>query len=130
MAKKNNKKTMKLIGMIAAFVVVALLSGLVGYGMGISADKLSGHTFYATIEDSHGDHLHAVGMDVNDINFRGSFNLYLSEDTIIEWHNTEKTMDDLKAGMNIAVTFEGAVQESAPASISHVSRIVILDDEL
>ena len=128
MTKKNKKKTMKIMGIIAAFVAVALLSGLVGYGIGVSGSKLSTQTFYATIEDVHGDHIHAVGMDVNDINFRGEFSLSVAADTVIHWHNTERTVSDLKSGMNIAVTFDGLIQETSPAGITHVNRISILDD--
>lgn len=66
------------------------------------------------------------GLDVNDINYRDEFSLKIVEETVIEWRGTVKTIDDLKVGDTVSITYEGEIAETYPAKISDVVKVQIL----
>ncbi len=70
------------------------------------------------------------GLEVNDINHRGLFEFSVKDDTKILWRETEIKLSDLKEGQNISITSIGIVEESSPARLTKVSRVILLDDEL
>ncbi len=70
------------------------------------------------------------GLEVNDINHRGLFEFSIKDGTKILWRGTEIKLSDLKEGQNISITSIGVVEESSPARLTKVSRVILLDDEL
>ena len=70
------------------------------------------------------------GLEVNDINHRGLFEFSIKDDTKILWRGTEIKLSDLKEKQNISITSIGVVEESYPARLTNVSRVILLDDEL
>lgn len=70
------------------------------------------------------------GLEVNDINHRGLFEFSIKDDTKILWRGTEIKLSDLKEGQNISITSIGVVEESSPARLTKVSRVILLDDEV
>lgn len=89
-----------------------------------------GHqTFYAKIIETDGVSLLVEGIPENDINFRGEFRFSIHEETKLEWRYTEIEASDLDAGDLISITFVGAVQETDPAGIQEVTKVLLLDDE-
>lgn len=70
------------------------------------------------------------GLEVNDINHRGLFEFSIKDDTKILWRGTEIKLSDLKERQNISITSIGVVEESYPARLTKVSRVILLDDEL
>ena len=70
------------------------------------------------------------GLEVNDINHRGLFEFSVKDDTKILWRGTEIKLSDLKEKQNISITSIGVVEESYPARLTNVSRVILLDDEL
>ena len=67
---------------------------------------------------------------MNDINHRGLFEFSIKDDTKILWRGTEIKLSDLKEKQNISITSIGVVEESYPARLTNVSRVILLDDEL
>lgn len=88
------------------------------------------HTFQAVICDIHTSSFLVEGIKTNDINYRGKFDLFISDETQLKWHSTDISFSDFDAGDYVNVTFTGSVAESYPAQISDVIRIELLDDEL
>lgn len=98
-----------------------------------NVDVQSIQTFYATISriyDTNGNALLVKGMEVNDINFRGEFQISVKDETKIIWRGTDIAFEDLDVGDNISITFTGGVKESWPGKISEVISIQLLDDDL
>lgn len=87
-------------------------------------------TFYASIEEIRDSSILAQGLDINDINKRWKFELVISEDTRFVWRGVPITMDDLRKGDLISVTYTGMVAETSPALINEVVQIRYLGDEL
>ena len=87
-------------------------------------------TFYATIEEIRDSSILAQGLDINDINKRWKFELVIGEDTRFVWRGVPITMDDLRKGDLISVTYTGMVAEISPALINEVVQIQYLGDEL
>lgn len=114
-------------------VVLSLLLALTaaaagGFLVGLDRGKQSTQTFYATIDSVNGNHMQVTGLPVNDINFRWRFDFSISEDTKLDWRYTELELSNFKEGQTVAITFDGSVQETDPAGITHVNRITLLDD--
>lgn len=45
------------------------------------------------------------------------------------WRYTEISVEDLDIGDTVSITFTGEIQETAPAKITHVTQIQLLEDE-
>lgn len=93
-----------------------------------SESTLATQTFYATISDIQNNTFTVTGMEVNDINFRGSFRFTIADGTKITWRYTDISVDDLDVGDNIAITFTGEILEIDPGQIQQVE-IIQLGDE-
>ena len=85
-------------GALAAALVLLLGGGTGGFFLGKAQtlkqqqqviDVQDCTTIYATISQISGGKVRADGLEVNDINGRGSFSFTLSEDTPITWHHTK-----------------------------------------
>ncbi len=94
-----------------------------------SASALETQTFYATISDIQNNTFTVIGMEVNDINFRGNFRFSIAEGTKITWRYTDISADDLDVGDNIAITFTGEILETDPGQIQQIEVIQLLGDE-
>ncbi|MBR4102142.1 MAG: hypothetical protein IKK51_09740 [Oscillospiraceae bacterium] len=91
--------------------------------------NLSTTTFYATITAIHEKYIQVQGLEINDINSRGAFDLSIGDATVLEWRGTTLQLSELDVGDTIAVTYTGDVLESYPAQITDVLKIQLLDDE-
>lgn len=129
------KKQTKIIISTVTLVLVAATFFLLGR---LTANKdyswlpsVSGQTFYAKILKVDGNYFHVEGLEVNDINHRGEFTFTITEDTVLEWHNTKLliTDQDFDAGDLIAITYSGEVMETYPAGLTNVDKITLLDDK-
>lgn len=119
----------KILG-IVLMVVGLCLSGLLGYHLGSNgSNDISSQTFYAKIIAIEDRHLSVSGLSVNDVNYRGDFNLSVTDQTALEWRNTEIQLSDLRVGQTISITYQGEILESFPAVIQKVSKIQLLEDE-
>lgn len=85
-------------------------------------------TIYATISQISGGKVRADGLEVNDINGRGSFSFTLSEDTPITWHHTKIALSALQKGDTIAITYTGDTKETSPVQLEQVVKVEVLDD--
>ena len=54
----------------------------------------------------------------------------MDEETSIQWRHTDITVEDLKVGDRISVTYTGDVIESYPAELTEIRRIDLLEDEM
>lgn len=90
--------------------------------------------FYAKIEEintSNGKTIIFIkGLEINDINSRGTFFFSVDNATELLWRNTKIKLSDLKEGQNVSITSIGDVLESSPAKLTKVARVIVLDDEL
>ena len=93
------------------------------------ADEGTAETFYAEISDRKNNFLRVTGREINDINFRGDFVFSIDEETKMTWRYTEISAEDLDIGDTVSITFTGEIQETAPAKITHVTQIQLLEDE-
>ena len=87
-------------------------------------------TIYATISQISGGKVRADGLEVNDINGRGSFSFTLSEDTPITWHHTKIALSALQKGYNIAITYTGGTKETYPVQLEQVVKVEVLNDTI
>ncbi len=87
-------------------------------------------TFYAAITEIYEHSILVEGLEINDINSRGAFDLSTNENTVYEWRYTPLSRSELEVGDTISVTYTGAVLESYPAQIHEVLKIQLLDDEI
>lgn len=116
---------------IGILILLAILaSGVAGYAVGSRRTLTPEQTFYASVENIGDNSLTVSGLDINDVNSRGKFQLTLTGHTLIEWNNTPIKLSDLKPGSRISVTYTGEVDESDPAQIKKVTKIKLLEDEL
>lgn len=131
---KNRKKMGFVIALLCYSLAVAGVFYFLGYKaayncMESSASTLATQTFYATISDIQNNTFTVTGMEVNDINFRGSFRFSIAEETKITWRYTDISADNLDVGDNIAITFTGEILETDPGQIQQVEVIQLLEDE-
>lgn len=95
-----------------------------------------GKTFYATIEEirevvgseMEGTAILVQGLEINDINHRGRFCGIIEEDTKLTWRATDMTVDELKLGQTVAITYTGGKTMSSPNMLMKVVVIELLDD--
>lgn len=89
------------------------------------------YTFYAEIKEIiEKDEMVTLlvdGLDVNNINNRGEFYITIDKETKLVWQGVNLNMNELKVGQNIAITYDGGVLETAPAKISKLYRVELLD---
>lgn len=135
--------------LIITAVILLILTAVTGYFTGyktaydrmengaLATDDAVGYTqtFYGKITGitgslEAGNTIRVSGLDVNDINFRGDFEISVSGETILQWRGTSIEFSQLENGDTISITFSGQVKETSPAMIDQVDRIQLLDDEI
>lgn len=87
-------------------------------------------TFYAEIEKINENSILVKGLEVNDLNHLGEYEISISEETSIYWNYQPIKMDNLGVGDTIAITYNGIVKETYPAQIDEISQIVLLNHEV
>lgn len=121
---------MKRIIHTVSIVLAILLAAAGGCYVGRrSVTPLAGTTFYAVIEEIRENSILVQGLEINDINGRGAFELTVGDKTELIWRGVPITVKDLREGNTISVTYTGEVLEISPAQIRDVLRIQLLDDE-
>ena len=70
------------------------------------------------------------GLESNDINHRGEFDLSVDKDTELLWKEAKIELSSLKEGQNVSITSTGEILESYPAQLTKVTKIIVLEDEL
>ena len=121
---------MKRIVHTVSIILAVLLAAAGGYyGGRRSVPPLVGTTFYAVIEEIRENRLLVQGLEINDINGRGTFELAVGDKTELIWRGVPITVKDLRVGNTVSVTYIGEVLEISPAQVSDVLRIQLLDDE-
>ena len=121
-------------GALAAALVLLLGGGTGGFFLGKAQtlkqqqqviDVQDCTTIYATISQISGGKVRADGLEVNDINGRGSFSF-----TPITWHHTKIALSALQKGYNIAITYTGGTKETYPVQLEQVVKVEVLNDTI
>lgn len=131
---------MKRAAVIILVIAICIASGIAGFFAGRHTaphtlpekhvmPDFSITTFYATITSIHEKYIQVQGLEINDINSRGAFDLSIGDATVLEWRGTTLQLSELDVGDTIAVTYSGYVLETYPAQITDVLKIQLLDDE-
>lgn len=131
---KRKRKLLFVVVFVLYTVILAGISFFVGNQSARKqienlADEGTAETFYAEISDRKNNFLRVTGLEINDINFRGDFVFSIDEETKMTWRYTEISVEDLDIGDTVSITFTGEIQETAPAKITHVTQIQLLEDE-
>lgn len=108
-------------------LLLCVLCAAGGFFLGRGTAPAIGTTFYATITRLDDDYMLVEGLDVNGINYRGSFDFIVDDDTRLTWNLTEITMEDFQVGDRVAVTFTGGIQETSPAGLVKVLCVDLLE---
>ena len=131
---KRKRKLLFVVVFVLYTVILAGISFFIGNQSARKqienlADGGTAETFYAEISDRKNNFLRVTGLEINDINFRGDFVFSIDEETKMTWGYTEISVEDLDIGDTVSITFTGEIQETAPAKITHVTQIQLLEDE-
>lgn len=127
--------------LIAIPVIAVIIGYLIGYKYAYhkfenSYQKMIDrtYTFPATISEvysrTQSRSLHVDGLETNNQNYRGKFDLHISDKTDFKCMGNNISFSDLEAGDYILVTYAGTVAESYPGQIHDVLRIELLEDNL
>ena len=132
---KRKRKLLFVVVFVLYTVILAGISFFIGNQSARKqienlADGGTAETFYAEISDRKNNFLRVTGLEINDINFRGDFVFSIDEETKMTWRYTEISVEDLDIGDTASITFTGEIQETAPAKITHVTQIQLLEDEI
>lgn len=131
---KRKRKLLFVVVFVLYTVILAGISFFIGNQSARKqienlADGGTAETFYAEISDRKNNFLRVTGLEINDINFCGDFVFSIDEETKMTWRYTEISVEDLDIGDTVSITFTGEIQETAPAKITHVTQIQLLEDE-
>lgn len=131
---KRKRKLLFVVVFVLYTVILAGISFFIGNQSARKqienlADGGTAETFYAEISDRKNNFLRVTGLEINDIHFRGDFVFSIDEETKMTWRYTEISVEDLDIGDTVSITFTGEIQETAPAKITHVTQIQLLEDE-
>lgn len=135
----NKKKVFILIGILVIIGVSFVLGLFIGQKNApkndLAINKIVDQTFYASIESikQYNDgsfHLNVKGLEVNDINYRGTFTFKVDDSMNMTWRGEKVKVSDLKEGSNISITFaDEIINDISPTPLNEIVRIQILDDE-
>ena len=136
----NNKKNVFILIGILVIIGVSFVLGLfIGQKNApkndLAINKIVDQTFYASIESikQYNDgsfHLNVKGLEVNDINYRGTFTFKVDDSMNMTWRGEKVKVSDLKEGSNISITFaDEIINDISPTPLNEIVRIQILDDE-
>jgi len=88
-----------------------------------------GVTFYAHIVSIDDTQVRAEGLEINDINSRGTVEFNVTEGTQLVWRGTELSLRSFDPGDLVAITHSGGVLERDPGYLLQVDRVQLLDDK-
>ena len=88
-----------------------------------------GVTFYAHIVSIDNTQVRAEGLEINDINSRGTVEFNVTEGTQLVWRGTELSLRSFDPGDLVAITHSGGVLERDPGYLLQVDRVQLLDDK-
>ena len=96
----NMKRIIRTISIILA-ILLAAAGGY--YGGRRSVRPMVGITFYAVIEEIRENRILVQGLEINDINGRGTFELAVGDKTELIWRGVPITLKDLRAGNKMCI---------------------------
>ncbi len=121
---------------VAAVILLSAGCILLGYCLGhLKARKsaasvpLRSETFYASITTINETEFVVEGLEINDVNHRGTMVISADENTAYEWRYTAISRQELEPGDTISITYTGTVAECYPPIYSGIQRVQLLDDE-
>lgn len=117
---RKNKVVFGVIGLLLIFIF-----SIVGFRfISKSKEKVN---FYCNIVEVRDNSIMVKGIAENDVNHRGNFILHIDSSTkIINLDEERVSLNELRIGDLIEVTYDGQVAESEPAQIFNVYKISIL----
>lgn len=118
-------KALYIVCLIVALIVVSIISFQLGVK---SVPSFESNTFYATIDSVSERSILVTGISINDINYRGQFDILITDATVLEWRKTNITISDLTVGNTVSITYTGTIRETSPAQIGNVLKVQLLDD--
>ncbi len=71
-----------------------------------------------------------VEIEANDENVSGKYNFSVDNNTELLWKKTKIDISSLKEGQNVSITSVGMVLDSNPATLTDVTKVIILEDKL
>lgn len=130
----KNKKVQIIIALVLMMCVAFLIGAVIGeiknvkdLDVIVEVDDNKSKTFYATIKEIKNNILLVDGIDSNDANFIGEFEISIDETTSITWRTETIDISDLDEGDTIAITFNGEILEKYPAEITELVKIQLID---
>lgn len=109
----------------AVMLCITLLFG-VYIGTTIVPDTTDTTTFYATVESINNNTVVVEGLDINDANGQGEYVFEITDTVKVLYNNESISLDKIKSGDNISITYTGEVLESSPAKLTNVLKICLL----
>ncbi len=88
-----------------------------------------GYAFYAEIIDLGVSWIQVDGLEMNSVNYRDEYVFKVYDSTIITDHYGEISINDLNIGDTIVVYSFGSRQETEPARLTEVQRIIRINDD-
>ncbi|MBQ8379947.1 MAG: DUF4362 domain-containing protein [Clostridia bacterium] len=89
----------------------------------------SGIMFYAEVKEVYDNKILVDGLDVNNINFQGEFEVPILESTTIKYNGETIELTNLKVGDKISVIFDGEILETYPAVVKKVREIELFSEQ-
>lgn len=131
----------KKIGII--ILLIALIISLVFLGIviknnndlnneileGVVGPLTSSKIFYAEIKETYDNKILVDGLDINDINFQGEFEVPILESTTIKSNDETIELTELKVGDKISIVFNGEILEKYPAVVKNVREIKLFSEQ-
>lgn len=108
---------------------IALAGAAFFIGRWSTPQKDLGVTFYAHIVSIDDTQVRAEGLEINDINSRGTVEFNVTEGTQLVWRGTELSLRSFDPGDLVAITHSGGVLERDPGYLLQVDRVQLLDDK-
>ncbi len=118
-----------LLALLLVLYSAALAGGAFFAGRWSTPQRDLGVTFYAHIVSIDDTWVRVEGLEINDINSRGTVEFKVTEDTQLVWRNTELPLRSFDPGDLVAITHSGGVLERDPGYLLQVDRVQLLDDK-
>lgn len=88
-----------------------------------------GYAFYAEIVDLGASWIQVDGLNMNSVNYRNEYVFKVYDSTMITDNYGEISISDLKIGDTVIVYSFGSRQETEPARLTEVQRIIRINDD-
>ena len=129
MSEKMRKPPRWLPVLLLILYSIALAGAAFFIGRWSIPQKDLGVTFYAHIVSIDDTQVRAEGLEINDINSRGTVEFNVTEGTQLVWRGTELSLRSFDPGDLVAITHSGGVLERDPGYLLQVDRVQLLDDK-